>query len=218
MTSIYQHIRSRGLYEFIAEGFQERDMTPIVVYRSCDNGKVFTRPREEFFDGRFEFVGTKVNAPFDPVRDIAEFHEKFGIEYRGSPRALPKELARFRNGFKEEELAEYMAAQAMAYDETTRPRSARDRANYTHHLEQALDGLVDLVYVALGSAYLHGFNFKEAWRRVHEANMKKVRASSAADSKRGSAFDVVKPAGWEPPSHTDLVEVNDILEPHEDRA
>ena len=68
--------------------------------------------------------------------------------------------------------------------------------------KKVLDALVDLVYVALGTAYLHGFGpqkFNEAWRRVHEKNMEKIRAPSADHSKRGSAFDVIKPAGWTPP-------------------
>lgn len=50
-----------------------------------------------------------------------------------------------------------------------------------------------------------GFNFREAWRRVHEANMGKVRARRAQDSTRGSVFDVVKPPGWVAPDLSDLV-------------
>ena len=59
--------------------------------------------------------------------------------------------------------------------------------------------------VALGTAYMQGFNFKEAWRRVHEANMRKVRATSEEQSKRNSSSDVVKPAGWVAPDLKDLV-------------
>lgn len=134
--------------------------------------------------------------------DMKEFHEKFGLEYDGPPRALPVRLADFRENFMNEELMEYgehMASVEIAIEE-------KDHADVTHHLEHMLDALVDLVYVAVGTAYLHGFDFDEAWRRVHEANMKKERARRAGDSKRGSTFDVIKPPGWEPPSHKDLVE------------
>jgi predicted HAD superfamily Cof-like phosphohydrolase len=72
-------------------------------------------------------------------------------------------------------------------------------------IEGQLDALVDLVYVALGTAYMHGFDFNEAFKRVHEANMKKVRAVSMRDSKRGSIYDVVKPEDWTPPDLSDLV-------------
>ena len=123
--------------------------------------------------------------------DIESFHHKFGLSYGGAPRALPWDLAEFRIKFLQEELDEYAAAYEA--DDTV------------HSREQMLDALVDLVYVALGTAYLHGFNFAEAWRRVQVANMSKVRVERAEDSKRGSTFDVVKPAGWKPPSHKDLV-------------
>jgi predicted HAD superfamily Cof-like phosphohydrolase len=39
----------------------------------------------------------------------------------------------------------------------------------------------------------------EMWADVQRANMSKVRAERAVDSKRGSVWDVVKPRGWVPP-------------------
>ena len=123
----------------------------------------------------------------DMMVDIHQFHSKFGLYYGGGPRELPVQLAEFRVKFMQEELDEYGQACAQ-----------RD-------LEGQLDALVDLVYVAMGTAYQQGLDFDEAWRRVHAANMKKVRAASADESKRGSSFDIVKPPGWTAPSHTDLV-------------
>lgn len=138
--------------------------------------------------------------------DIKEFHKKFGLEYDGPPRLLPEELQDFRRRFLDEELTEYFTATYWARDALGHALAHRDIAEHHHQLEKAFDGLVDLVYVALGTAYLHGFDFEEGWRRVHEANMKKVRVERPEDSKRGSTFDVVKPEGWEPPSLIDLVE------------
>ena len=147
---------------------------------------------------------TPTTPSFNPVADIEEFHEKFDLIYDGRPRALPRDLQKFRQKFLSEELGEYFSHVDLAY--RALEVSFLDEAEITHHLEEMLDGLVDLVYVAVGTAYLHGFDFAEAWRRVHAANMTKVRAQSAAHSKRGSTHDVVKPPGWEAPSHTDLVE------------
>lgn len=130
------------------------------------------------------------------TKDIAEFHVKYGLEYGDEPRDLPHELEVFRIKFMAEELGEYVKAHHADADTDEEKRKRR---------ADKLDALVDLVYVALGTAYLHGFDFDEAWRRVHEANMKKVRVERAEDSKRGSTFDVVKPAGWEPPNLEDLV-------------
>ena len=44
-----------------------------------------------------------------------------------------------------------------------------------------------------------GFDFDEAWKRVHKANMKKVRMKTER-----SPIDIVKPIGWKPPDLKDL--------------
>jgi predicted HAD superfamily Cof-like phosphohydrolase len=123
----------------------------------------------------------------DYFQNIKDFHEKFDLMYTGSPRELTLREAEFRFQFICEELNEYGTAV-----------TKRD-------LESQLDALVDLVYVAMGTAYMHGFPFDEAWRRVHAANMKKVRVTQVEQSTRGSTLDVVKPPGWEKPSLLDLV-------------
>lgn len=129
---------------------------------------------------------------FDPVRDIELFHQRFRLGYEGKPRLLDDELRKFRSLFMHEELTEYDYYSDGVHE-------------VQYRLEGCLDALVDLVYVALGTSYLHGFNFREAWRRVQDANMVKVRAERRDDSKRGSTFDVVKPPGWVAPDHSDLV-------------
>lgn len=118
--------------------------------------------------------------------DILRFHKRFGIEGK----SYEKHAARdhnFRLGFLQEELEEY----EKALDSDNKP--------------EALDALVDLVYVAMGTAYMYNWNFAEAWDRVHAANMAKVRASSASDSKRNHENDIVKPPGWQAPNLEDLV-------------
>jgi predicted HAD superfamily Cof-like phosphohydrolase len=136
----------------------------------------------------------------DLIGDVEAFHRRFGISYDGQPRLLDKELGEFRLKFMREEIDEYSKAMILAsYDVTQRPQFVG------RHLEEMLDALVDEVYVAIGTAVFHGFNFREAWRRVHAANMRKQRAPSAQESKRGHASDVIKPVGWEPPCHADLV-------------
>lgn len=139
--------------------------------------------------------------------DIVDFHHKFRLTYDGPPRALPEELGDFRGLFIVEEVEEYLglpkgvlvAAAKELLALHPRPADSLERR------ADQLDALVDAAYVILGTAYLHGFNFAEAWRRVQRANMAKVRAERATDSKRGSTFDVVKPPGWTPPNHLDLV-------------
>lgn len=70
---------------------------------------------------------------------------------------------------------------------------------------EVLDALVDVSYIAIGTALMCGANFDEAWRRVHEANMAKIRASRDNLGKRETEFDVIKPKDWRPADLTDLV-------------
>lgn len=120
--------------------------------------------------------------------DIRAFHERYGIDKLERPGFLPADLHHFRQRFMEEELSEFKEAVESG------------------DLVGAFDALIDLTYVVLGTAYLMGLPFDEGWRIVHEANMKKVRVDSAANSKRKSKFDVVKPAGWQPPNVGALIE------------
>lgn len=113
--------------------------------------------------------------------DVVEFHTQFGLPTGGRPQLLTDELFGFRIKFLHEELAEFSAA--------------HNRGD----LAEAADGLVDLVYVVLGTATMMGLPWQALWDEVHRANMKKIRVASSDESKRGSAFDVRKPASWVPP-------------------
>lgn len=141
------------------------------------------------------------NNPVPLMGNIEDFHTKFGLEYVGLPRILPDELQDFRERFLGEEVAEYIEGRQTVDNglRTNDPEMVRTG------LAHMLDGLVDIVYVAIGTAYLHGFDFEEAWKRVHGANMEKVRATNTLESRRGSTFDVVKPSGWVAPDLSDLV-------------
>lgn len=118
--------------------------------------------------------------------DVGEFHEKFGLPavrrtHPVHPQLLDHDMFRFRLKFLEEELSEFVHAQ------------------HAQDLAKAADALIDLVYVAMGTAHKMGLPWQELWREVQRANMAKERATSADQSKRGSTFDVIKPPGWQPP-------------------
>lgn len=143
---------------------------------------------------------------FEPMRDVEEFHKKYELAYGGKPRMLPEDLADFRIGFMHEELDEYTGHTKRLAHELQGDLFGGNPSTISHHLEGLLDSLVDLTYVVMGTAHLHGFDFRAAWQRVHEANMKKIRASRAVRGKRGdSKYDIIKPPGWKAPSHADLI-------------
>lgn len=118
--------------------------------------------------------------------DVGEFHERFDLDnttHRGvGPRDVDPDLMAFRIRFLHEELREFEVAV-----------ESNDRV-------QQFDALLDLVYVAMGTAHLLGLPWQAGWDEVQRANLTKIRAAAdGSDSVRGSAFDVVKPEGWQPP-------------------
>lgn len=131
----------------------------------------------------------------DVFEDVGTFHHKFDLPfYKHAPLAskaregdplphlLDPDTFLFRFRFMEEELTEIA------------------EAHETRDLEKFLDGLIDLVYVACGTAHLAHLPFNQGWALVHQANMLKERALNAADSRstRKHVLDVVKPSGWKP--------------------
>lgn len=111
---------------------------------------------------------------FDSVK---QFHEFFGIGYEGGPRQLPPEL-KWRDDFLLEELNEL--------------KEARESGD----LAKQFDALIDMVYVALGTAYLQGFPWQRGFLEVHLANMEKRRA---VDGEGRGTNDIRKPDGWKAP-------------------
>ena len=122
---------------------------------------------------------------FSQVRD---FHVRFNLDYEGPPRFLDDDAFAFRRRMALEKLHEHLTA------------------HQEGDLTGALAGITDLVYVLLGTAYQQGFDIEGALRRVHLANMRKVRVVDALASRRGSVRDVVKPPGWVPPQLADLAD------------
>lgn len=118
--------------------------------------------------------------------DVGDFHEKFGLRRSDKGdneiQEIDEDLLKFRLKFLWEELDEFEAG-----------LKVEDHA-------QMFDALLDLVYVAMGTAHLLGYPWQDGWNAVQHANMQKVRAAKdGSDSKRGSSFDVVKPEGWTAP-------------------
>lgn len=125
--------------------------------------------------------------PPQVFQDVVDFHKKFGIQYAGPPRDLPDNVAEFRWKRLIEELMEIQ---------------------YSKTPEERLDGFVDLIYIVLGTVHLYGWDFDEAWRRVHRANMAKELChpnNPGKYGKLGNKLDIVKPKNWKAPDLSDLV-------------
>ncbi len=125
----------------------------------------------------------------DHFADLAAFHDRFRMPHQAFPTILEDALMDFRLKFLIEELEEIK--EGVAED----------------NLTKIADGLVDLVYVAIGTAELMGLPWDVLWMAVQQANMQKVRSEGDGhgDTGRDWQFDVVKPDGWKPPDVTGIL-------------
>lgn len=107
--------------------------------------------------------------------DVVTFHKHvIGIAPPSSPTLVSQEWLMERFRFLTEEIQEYIEA-GLAGD-----------------MVGTVDGLLDTVYVALGTLHLMGVPVQQCWDQVQKANMAKV----VGVTKRGNQYDAVKPEGW----------------------
>jgi predicted HAD superfamily Cof-like phosphohydrolase len=119
--------------------------------------------------------GYTMNSMYD---DVARFHiEVLKVERPPLPSLVSDLFTTEKVRFLNEELEEYATAA------------------YEGDLVKATDGLLDLIYVALGTLYSMGVPVNECWNAVQAANMQKVRGVTH----RGNEVDAAKPANWLPP-------------------
>lgn len=136
--------------------------------------------------------------------DVGRFHHKFDLENvtftAPGPREVPIDLITFRMKFLCEELQEFLEGVGLHFNTSLYDLVVANADwNKTKSHAQMFDALMDLVYVAYGTAHLLGYPWEEGWDEVQAANMTKVRAERAEQSERGGTFDVVKPPGFKPP-------------------
>lgn len=126
----------------------------------------------------------------DLYLDVKAFHRKFDIEHGDGHKR--EDLAEMRVVHLKEECDELCGALDAVLQKHPDERQPRDYA-------EVLDGVCDLVWVALGTADVLGLPFEQAWKAVYRANMSKMKAKSADDSARGFSCDIVKPPNFQPP-------------------
>lgn len=101
----------------------------------------------------------------------------------------PKNFAEF-NRLIDKNIKLYETAHAETNEEMTR---------------SALTGLYQSVMMCASDMGCTTDLWDELWTDVQRANMSKVRAERPSDSKRGSVWDVVKPAGWIAPRTEEIL-------------
>lgn len=117
----------------------------------------------------------------DPIAQIERMNTKYGFDKI----PLTKEILNFKLSCCIEELSETMNA-----------------ANVNHDADGIVDGLVDLSVFAIGILYNAGVDVRKAFREVMAANLQKERGTKPTRPNSGGV-DLIKPEGWQAPSHKD---------------
>lgn len=119
------------------------------------------------------------------ILDVRRFNKKFRLPVHNVPgHHLDAKELEGRYQFLLEEVEEFK------------------RAMEANDLAGQFDALIDIVYVAKGTAVMQGLPWEEGWNEVQRANMSKVRGTS-----RRFYIDVVKPQNWIPPQHEQILAV-----------
>ena len=123
-------------------------------------------------------------------QDIHEMHKKYGVhkwicEQAGKGEwSLLEKFMQFRLAFLREEL-----------NETTKAVNEKDE-------KEIVDGLIDLIVVAVGTLDAFEVDGEKAWKEVLKANMaKEVGVKKSRPNPLGMP-DLIKPDGWKGPDHS----------------
>ena len=124
------------------------------------------------------------------VQDIHDMHTKYGVRDWVKKQVEEKNSGKlqqfldFRMDFIEEEFNETLKAAALDNDP-----------------EEVVDGLIDIIVVALGTLDAFGVDAQKAWDEVHNANMAKEPGVKPERPNPLGLPDLIKPEGWTAPSH-----------------
>jgi predicted HAD superfamily Cof-like phosphohydrolase len=130
--------------------------------------------------------------------DVRAFHKKFKQIDSSIPTHLTKRKLAGRYNFMLEELLEGADAAGLVLRlDDDGIFKFIDVPGVDQDMAPQADALVDLVYVAKGTAAMMGLPWKALWDDVQRANMAKELGET--HRKMGFGADVRKPAGWVPP-------------------
>ena len=124
------------------------------------------------------------------ISDIAEMQTHYGfhewVERNKHDKDIMEKFLKFRMQFLTEEYLETMTAY------------------HSNDPEEVVDGLVDIVVIALGTLNLFGVDSQKAWDKVHSANMsKEVGVKESRPNEFGLPDLIKNPDTWVAPDHSD---------------
>jgi len=137
-------------------------------------------------------LSTDVVLPRTMFEMVGEFHKKMGLPHVDDMRPHIMRYAdfKYRVNFLFEELREFVEAHTEG------------------DIVKAADALVDLAWIAAGTAHYMGVPFDEVLNEVNRANMQKRpwREGDPVKPRNYTAGEVVKPEGWCEPDVVGVIE------------
>jgi predicted HAD superfamily Cof-like phosphohydrolase len=134
--------------------------------------------------------GLNMNLRSKMVNDIEAMHIKYQAnewvtkQLEAGDYSKLRQLLAFRLDFVEEE-----------FDETLKAFADGDA-------KEIVDGLIDIIVIAIGTLDLFNVDTDWAWQEVMEANMKKEVGVKPSRPNPLGLPDLIKPEGWVGPDHT----------------
>ena len=126
----------------------------------------------------------------DVFEDIKKMHEKFGVHDWVS-----KELQMHRDWMRLEKFLQFrLNFLTEELDETVSAYKNSDK-------EEIVDGLIDLIVVAVGTLDAFGVDGRKAWNEVLKANMSKEVGVKESRPNPLGLPDLIKPHDWSAPEH-----------------
>ena len=144
----------------------------------------------------------------DLVDDIYLMHTKFGVREVVETFDNTKQLKflEFRLNFLHEELDEAkLAFGKLKSLQTSDMAEEARRAAVVDAADDVVDAMIDLCVVAIGTLDAYQVDASEAWMRVHTKNMEKAPGIKPERPNPLGLPDLIKPAGWTAPSHSDNI-------------
>lgn len=131
------------------------------------------------FRNYFKRLGRAVLGRDNEARDLRDFNQRYQILDHDYPGYLTPRLQEERWRYLTEEVTEFRVATS---------------------IDEQADALVDIVYIAKGTARMMGLPWEALWDDVQRANMAKVLKSTER-----SVHDITKPPGWMPPNGWEIL-------------
>lgn len=145
------------------------------------------------YDAGFQDGIESARGVVDMIEDVREFHEACGTNDPQEPTWPPYDKRKLRYHLLFEEQCELSAE---LLPELCGPPSFT--AGSQDHLAALAKEIVDVIYVAIGTALSAGIPLEEVWAEVHQSNMAKVDPSIGKVRRRDDG-KILKPDGWQKP-------------------